>query len=161
MKYKVGDKVKIKKDLIINEKYGLQYFVDAMWGMRGMTLTIDKYDGNSYRMKEIGYNWTDEMIEGLAEENIDGELLNFALEKLDKTKDELKLEYEIKNGNDKFKLAYDKILKLHMKYNNKLSKCMEEGRDIADMFKREKLECKLNVMQEVLDIMYKINEEGE
>ena len=161
MKYKVGDKVKIKKDLIINKQYGLHYFVDSMVAMRGMTLTIDKYENNSYRMKEIGYYWTDEMIECLVEENIDGELLDFALEKLDKTKDELKLEYKIKNSNDKFKLAYDKVLKLHMKYNNKLSKCME-GRDMADMFKREKLECKLNAIQEVLDIMFKIlNEEGE
>lgn len=71
-KYKIGDRVKIREDLELNEKYGAHYFVDTMSEMRGLTLTIDEvYDDGTYRVKEIGYNWTEEMIEGLAEETID------------------------------------------------------------------------------------------
>ena len=70
-KYKIGDRVKIREDLEVNEKYGAHYFVDSMYEMRGLTLTIDEvYDDGTYRVKEIGYNWTEEMIEGLAEETI-------------------------------------------------------------------------------------------
>ena len=69
MKYKIGDRVKIREDLKVDEQCGAYYFVDSMYEMRGLTLTIDKvYADGTYRMKEIGYNWTEEMIEGLSEE---------------------------------------------------------------------------------------------
>ena len=92
-KYKIGDRVKIRKDLEVNEKYGAHYFVDTMSEMRGLTLTIDEvYDDGTYRVKEIGYNWTEEMIEGLAEETINKKMLEFVFKKYGITKEELERE---------------------------------------------------------------------
>lgn len=66
MKYKVGDKVRIRKDLIIGEEYDDFTFIDDMIKYKGKMATItsirfsDCYtinlDGNSWR-------WTDEMFE--------------------------------------------------------------------------------------------------
>ena len=92
-KYKIGDRVKIREDLNENERYGCQIFVDTMCKMRGLTLTIDRVnDNDTYRMKEIGYNWTDEMIEGLAEETINKKMLEFVFKKYGITKEELERE---------------------------------------------------------------------
>ena len=92
-KYKIGDRVKIREDLNENERYGCQIFVDSMCEVRGLTLTIDRVnDNDTYRMKEIGYNWTDEMIEGLAEETIDKKMLEFVFKKYGVTKEELERE---------------------------------------------------------------------
>ena len=80
MKYKVGDKVRIKSLDWYNEnkdEYGYvncPYFTffEIMSQYCGKTLTItsvDKFD-KKYKMKEDGgkYCWTDKMIEGLSEE---------------------------------------------------------------------------------------------
>lgn len=92
-KYKIGDRVKIREDLKENEKYGSQIFVDSMCKMIGLTLTIDRVnDNDTYRMKEIGYNWTEEMIEGLAEETINKKMLEFVFKKYGVTKEELEKE---------------------------------------------------------------------
>ena len=92
-KYKIGDRVKIREDLEENKKYGCQIFVDSMCEVRGLTLTIDRVnDNDTYRMKEIGYNWTDEMIEGLAEETINKKMLEFVFKKYGITKEELEKE---------------------------------------------------------------------
>ena len=92
-KYKIGDRVKIREDLKENEKYGSQIFVDSMCKMIGLTLTIDRVnDNDTYRMKEIGYNWTEEMIEGLAEETINKKMLEFVFKKYGITKEELERE---------------------------------------------------------------------
>ena len=92
-KYKIGDRVKIREDLEENKKYGCQIFVDSMCEVRGLTLTIDRVnDNDTYGMKEIGYNWTDEMIEGLAEETINKKMLEFVFKKYGITKEELEKE---------------------------------------------------------------------
>ena len=93
MKYKIGDRVKIREDLNENERYGCQIFVDSMCEVRGLTLTIDRVnDNDTYRMKEIGYNWTEEMIEGLAEETRNKKMLEFVFKKYGITKEELERE---------------------------------------------------------------------
>ncbi len=67
MKYKVGDKVRVRKDLIVGEKYGTQVFVDDMVELRGKIVTIKCVTYSFYRVeggKNIcPYNWTDEMLE--------------------------------------------------------------------------------------------------
>ena len=69
-KYKVGDKVKIREDLVVNNIYGGDSFIIDMADLRGEEVTIKEVEPkfNSYRIKETGYNWTDEMFERLAEE---------------------------------------------------------------------------------------------
>ena len=70
MKYKVGDKVKVRADLVQEELYGCETAVDDMVDMRGMTVTIGDVDESGYGIKEDpeGYTWTDEMFEPVEEE---------------------------------------------------------------------------------------------
>ena len=65
MKYKVGDKVRIRKDLIVDKEYGNESFVIGMKGMLGKTVTIDSVNEGVelYRIRECGFNWTEEMFE--------------------------------------------------------------------------------------------------
>lgn len=68
MKYKVGDKVRIRKDLMIFERYGKQTFVEQMEKYKGMPATISEVFSDAYHIKEDkgeNWNWTDEMFEGL------------------------------------------------------------------------------------------------
>jgi len=66
MKYKVGDKVRIKTiDWFRNE--GAHMFVISMTKYYGEVVTIKSVHKRFYKIKEDGgqYNWTDEMIGGL------------------------------------------------------------------------------------------------
>lgn len=77
MKYKVGDRVKIKsldwynenKNEYGNVDCGTRNFVDSMKSYCSKILTIKGFGtNNSYIMVDNVFWWTDEMIEGLAEE---------------------------------------------------------------------------------------------
>lgn len=77
MKYKVGDRVKIKSWDQMAEEYGvhrdetgMQYidtpgyrFIEDMKIHCGNTMEIQYIFDNAYMMIETGYTWTDEMIE--------------------------------------------------------------------------------------------------
>lgn len=73
MKYKIGDKVRIRKDLRVYEMYGLRAFVFSMakiCNAHNYILTIKKVrEDGIYIMEgdEVEFCWTDEMIEGLAD----------------------------------------------------------------------------------------------
>lgn len=64
MKYKVGDKVKIREDLIIGKYYGGESFVPEMAKFRGKIVTIRDIDCGEYTIEEhkFGWHWSDEMI---------------------------------------------------------------------------------------------------
>lgn len=65
MKYKVGDKVKVRNDLVVKNYYGTQMFVEEMRRYKGQTFTIAFSSGREYLVKESSWWWTDEMLEDL------------------------------------------------------------------------------------------------
>jgi hypothetical protein len=72
MKYKAGDRVKIREDLELDKQYGSRAFTQYMAKWRGQVVTIFECVGNCYWLKDgDSWNWTDEMIEGLVLEDDD------------------------------------------------------------------------------------------
>ena len=73
MKYKVGDKVRVRKDIVDNSKYGGELFTGEMRQFVGKVVTISELlDDDKYFIREdtSEYAWTDEMFEGLANDAI-------------------------------------------------------------------------------------------
>lgn len=70
MKYKVGDKVRVREDLVKRGLYGGEIAVSDMVNMRRMTVTIGDVGEMGYGIEEdpYGYTWTDEMLEPVEEE---------------------------------------------------------------------------------------------
>lgn len=70
-KYKVGDKVIVRKDLIQGKTYHMENrsyhdsATSSMCEFAGKIVTIS-YANNVYGIEEDGWNWTDEMFEGFA-----------------------------------------------------------------------------------------------
>jgi len=80
MKYKVGDKVRVKNDLVCGKKYYMEspktynVFVEPMEKLRGQVVTISGISScGSYHVRECPrspwgeFCWTDEMFEPVAE----------------------------------------------------------------------------------------------
>ena len=70
-KFKVGDKVRVKKNLIPGKVYGNVSFVPSMRNMCGKIVTIKDFyfDNCNMYLKEIGYLWSPEMLEPVKEDN--------------------------------------------------------------------------------------------
>ncbi|MBU5487007.1 hypothetical protein KQI77_02360 [Clostridium sp. MSJ-8] len=122
MKYKVGDKVKVREDLEVDKKYGNKDFIDLMEQYKGKIVTIASIESNYYVIEEDNgtWAWTDEMLESIEK----GEKNNMNIEKLNeeyKNKmDALMEEYKTKvkevtkkeepyinEGQDYFYVDYD------------------------------------------------------
>lgn len=67
MKYKVGDKVKVRSDLRVGKSYGEHTFVHDMFKFMGKIVTIESVWEQGYRIEEDIYWWTDEMLEPVEE----------------------------------------------------------------------------------------------
>ena len=69
MKYKVGDKVRVRKDLIEDKSYYMddrsdnRIVVLPMLDLKGRIVTITRATECGYSIKEFGCTWTDEMFE--------------------------------------------------------------------------------------------------
>lgn len=74
MKYKVGDKVRVRSDLKAYEIYGSNMLTKSMEKFVGKTVTISGVGITSYTIEEmeVAY-WTDEMFEGLVEGELTAE----------------------------------------------------------------------------------------
>lgn len=71
MKYKIGDKVRVRKDLIVDKEYGRDFFVSEMNFLKGKTVIISDIEYGFYKIIEDSgkWNWTDEMFSGKASED--------------------------------------------------------------------------------------------
>lgn len=70
MKFKVGDRVSVRSDLVIDKSYGSNSINDEMINWCGKIVTIKVITSwNEYRIKEDGWNWTDEMFIGKVDPN--------------------------------------------------------------------------------------------
>lgn len=67
MKYKVGDKVRVKKDLVVGKRYGYWAAAGKMVEKSGKIVTIRTVCGNFYRIYGDLCAWTDEMFEPVEE----------------------------------------------------------------------------------------------
>lgn len=71
--YKVGDMVKIRKDLVVNEAYGAAVFTCNMVKYQGKCAKITDYVGGiEYRIDidDENWNWTKEMLEPVCDNEI-------------------------------------------------------------------------------------------
>lgn len=75
MKYRVGDKVQIREDLIVGGEYGADTFAEEMEQYKGKTATITATYGSKYDIDiDNGHwCWTDEMFEDCADFALDEE----------------------------------------------------------------------------------------
>lgn len=75
MKYKVGDKVRVRRDLEEYGQYGKYGANRNMAELHGSIVEIKKVENEEqrYEINDNLYYWTDEMFEGLAEEELTAE----------------------------------------------------------------------------------------
>lgn len=69
-KFKVGDKVRVRKGLVADEDYDGVRCDSSMARIGGKVLTIDCVESDYYRVKEHNFVWSDEMLEP-AEKTLD------------------------------------------------------------------------------------------
>lgn len=68
MKYKAGDKVRVRKDLVVGKRYGCYPAVSKMVEKSGKIATIRTVHSDFYEIYKDVYSWTDEMFEPVEEE---------------------------------------------------------------------------------------------
>ena len=90
--FKIGDKVRLRDDLEVGEKYDGVVMLSGMEDLKGKELTIYyiSEDGD-YTFDEANYYCSEEMLEKVFN---DSDLLEFALNKLNIAKEELREEYK-------------------------------------------------------------------
>lgn len=67
MKYKAGDKVRVRKDLVAGKRYGCYPAVSKMVEKSGKIATIRTVHSDFYEIYKDVYSWTDEMLEPVEE----------------------------------------------------------------------------------------------
>lgn len=67
MKYKAGDKVRVRKDLVVGKRYGCYPAVSKMVEKSGKIATIRTVHSDFYEIYKDVYSWTDEMLEPVEE----------------------------------------------------------------------------------------------
>lgn len=70
MKYKIGDKVKVRNDLKVFEIYGNKTFVERMEKYKGKLVTISEEFPGFYHIKEDkneNWDWAEQMFESVVE----------------------------------------------------------------------------------------------
>ena len=135
MKYKIGDKVRIKSDL--KRGYGFKLSVtNKMEKLAGKVVTIKEADRNddTYKMEEVGDDWlSEDMIESLTKPTKE-ELFNMPLGTIVKTDREEHNVYVKVGENDFCNDDLDHI-KYNNVYNNLTIKRFEKHNEILEIQK--------------------------
>ena len=148
MKYKVGDKVRVKKDLVPGNFYGKDYYISSMDKFKGEKCVITEIWDQSYQINNFGYWWSEEMFESVDDEKV----LEYALEKLGMTKEELENEEEdLRFICDDFK-EKNRYLQYCDKFNSQCEGCK---------IKKFKDKYKKHVVPNCRDIYKYLKEKGE
>lgn len=76
MEYKIGDKVRVREDLVVDQQYGKYIFSYSMIPFKGKIVTISGIIDSKYEIEEDFYQfwWTDEMFVGKESEEIKSNL---------------------------------------------------------------------------------------
>ena len=133
-KFEIGDRVKLRDDLKVGRDYGGITFLRDMKDLQGKELTIDRISrqGN-YILKEGRFYYSEEMLEKV---NDTDDLLEFALEKLNMTKDELRREY--KNNKTEKQIVED-VERRYRDFENYCNgKCCDDC-DVEKFLKRNNM----------------------
>ena len=148
MKYKVGDKVRVRKDLEPGNFYGKDYYISSMDKFKGEECVITEIWDQSYQINDFGYWWSEEMFESVDDEKV----LEYALEKLGMTKEELANEEEdIRFIDNNFK-EKNRYLQYCDKFNSQCEGCR---------IKKFKDKYKKHVVPNCRDIYKYLKEKGE
>ena len=129
-KFKVGDKVRLREDLEVGKEYGRVRFLSGMEDLKGKELTIYyiSEDGD-YTFDEANYYCSEEMLEKVFN---DSELLEFALNKLNIAKEELREEYK------KNKIKKQELEDIRKRCNNFENYCNYRCCDDCEVHKFQK-----------------------
>ena len=148
MKYKVGDKVRVRKDLVPGNFYGKDYYISSMDKFKDKECIITDIWDQSYQINNFGYWWSEEMFESVDDEKV----LEYALEKLGMTKEELANEEEdIRFIDNNFK-EKNRYLQYCDKFNSQCEGCK---------IKKFKDKYKKHVVPNCRDIYRYLKEKGE
>ena len=105
MKYNVGEKARVRRDLVEDEEYGGYTFTYSMNKLKGKTVTIKTVQENGYRIKENECAWTDEMLEDIKhktkKDEYEEDLINRVIGKFTDT---------VKERDDKFNRTLETTL---------------------------------------------------
>ena len=83
MKYRVGDKVKIRNDLVEFKQYGSYNFVPYMSKFKGEQIIKElTYNGYTIKADLEGFKWSDEMFEDIEKEKMDKNTLQINMNNL-------------------------------------------------------------------------------
>lgn len=79
-KFNIGDKVRLRRDLEVDERYSGLTLTNGMYEYHDDIMTIALTDDNTYMCKENGYWWGEDMLEKVEEE--EGEDVRMTVEDL-------------------------------------------------------------------------------
>lgn len=117
-KYKVGDKVKVRKDLVLGKNYSGWNFVNSMAKFMGKTVTIKEFSSLSgtYRIEEdIGlHGWGVDMFEDIKNKEESKKATFKSLMKKEINK-------YVKTSNKDY-IPFEQLLKIIDKVNSKLKR---------------------------------------